>query len=81
MKFSTRRKKPEAMSKEQRIAAVVDEICSRPQVATQLNNAVDPKWRQPEPQRSYKNRNRVNRHRMNEDRAQKKPGIPDGGWL
>ena len=74
--FRTRRKKTEAMTREQRIAAVVDEICNRPQVATQLNEAVDPRFRDAA-KPVYKNNNRV--QRWLDERAQ--TGMPRGGWV
>ena len=78
MMFKTRRKKTEAMSKEQRIAAVVDEVMSRPQVATQLNEAVDPRFRDAA-RPVYKNQNRV--QRWLDERAQRKTGFPKNGWI
>ena len=76
MMFKTRREKPEGMSREQRIQAVVDEVCSRPQVATQLNEAVDPRFRDAA-KPVYKNNNRV--QRWLDERAQ--TGMPRGGWV
>ena len=78
MMFKTSRKKKavKELTREQRIAAVVDEICNRPQVATQLNEAVDPKFRDAA-KPVYKNNNRV--QRWLGDRAQ--TGMPRGGWV
>ena len=73
--FKTRREKPEGMSREQRIAAVVDEICSRPQVATEILSKVDPRF-QDAARPVYKNQNRV--QRWLDERAQ--TGMPRGGW-